>query len=417
MTTITNDQPTEKLSDPSGRGKVDGYRIIFPQRQHDYTEEEIAAVVDVMRNAEGQTQGAYLEQFEADFAQFIGADHAFGVSNCTNALKLAGIFSNVGPGDEVIVPAYTYCASAIPFGDLGATIVWADIDPKTWTVDPEDVRRKITPRTKAIVAVHLLSIPADMKALMPIAQEHGIKVIEDCAQALDCTIDGQHVGTFGDFGCFSFHAAKTMTTLGEGGMFIVKDPEIAAAVPGVRHNGLTAFQGARERYWVPAMSNVDEFWPGQWPQNFCIGEAQCALGSVQLRSVIPNNEILIEQDRKIRAALADVPEISFPEILPGHRYVVHQYVVHFDGSAFGKNRNDLLDLATAKYGVRAIVQYHPLYRYPLFQKLGAGEHDTPVLDAWWDNSFSLPWWCGITDEELGIMTDAIRDAVAELKSA
>ena len=93
-------------------------------------------------------------------------------------------------------------------------------------------------------AVHLLGIPCDMKAIMAIAAEHGLKVIEDCAQSMDCTIDGQHVGTFGDFGCFSFHAAKTMTTLGEGGMFVVKDPEIARAVPGVRHNGLTAIPGA-----------------------------------------------------------------------------------------------------------------------------------------------------------------------------
>ncbi len=408
---------TEKLSDPSGRGWVEGYRIIFPQRQHGYTEDEIAAVVDAMRNAEGQTQGDYLETFERDFAAFIGAEHAFGVSNCTSALKLAGIFSNIRPGDEVIIPAYTYCATAIPFGDLGAKIVWADIHPGTWTIDPADIERKITPRTKAIVAVHLLGIPCDMKAIMAIAREHDLKVIEDCAQSLDCTIDGQHVGTFGDFSCFSFHAAKTMTTLGEGGMFVVKDPEIAKAVPGVRHNGLTAFQGPRDRYWLPAMSNVDEFWPGQWPQNFCIGEPQCALGSVQLRSVIPNNEILIAQDHKIRAALADVPEISFPEIIEGGRYVVHQYVVHFDGTAFGKTRDDLMDLLTTRYGIRAIVQYHPLYRYPLFKKLGAGAFDCPVLESWWDNSFSLPWWCGISDEDLTIMTDSIRDAVRELKAA
>ncbi len=408
---------TEKLSDPSGRGWVEGYRIIFPQRQHGYTEDEIAAVVDAMRNAEGQTQGDYLEAFERDFGAFIGAEHAFGVSNCTSALKLAGIFSNIRPGDEVIIPAYTYCATAIPFGDLGAKIVWADIHPGTWTIDPADIERKITPRTKAIVAVHLLGIPCDMKAIMAIAREHDLKVIEDCAQSLDCTIDGQHVGTFGDFSCFSFHAAKTMTTLGEGGMFVVKDPEIAKAVPGVRHNGLTAFQGPRDRYWLPAMSNVDEFWPGQWPQNFCIGEPQCALGSVQLRSVMPNNEILIAQDHKIRAALADVPEISFPEIIEGGRYVVHQYVVHFDGSAFGKTRDDLMDLLTTRYGIRAIVQYHPLYRYPLFQKLGAGAFDCPVLESWWDNSFSLPWWCGISDDDLTIMTDSIRDAVRELKAA
>lgn len=417
MTTETEAPVQEKLSDPSGRGWVDGFRVIFPQRQHGYTEEEIATVVEVMRNAEGQTQGKYLEAFERDFADFIGAEHAFGVSNCTSALKLAGIFCDIEPGDEVIVPAYTYCASAIPFGDLGAKIVWADIHPETWTLDPADLRRKITPRTKAVVAVHLLGLPCDMKAIMAIAQEHGIKVIEDCAQAMDCTVDGQHVGTFGDFACFSFHAAKTMTTLGEGGMFIVKDPQIARAVPGVRHNGLTAFSGPRERYWVPAMSNVDEFWPDQWPQNFCIGEPQCALGSVQLRSVKPNNEILIEQDRKIRAALADVPEIAFPKVVEGGRYVVHQYVLHFDGTAFGKNRDDLLDLLTTKYGVRAIVQYHPLYRYPLFTKLGQGEYDCPVLEGWWDDSFSLPWWCGISDEDIAIMTSAVRDAVQELKGA
>ncbi len=404
-----------KLSDPSGRGKVEGYKVIFPQMQHPYTQAEIGAVVDVMRNAEGQTQGKYLEQFEKDFARFVGAKHAFGVSNCTNALKLSAIFCNIKPGDEVIVPAYTYCATAIPFGDLGAKIVWADIHPDTWTIDPEDIERKITPNTKAIVVVHLLGIPCDMKKIMKIAQKYQLKVVEDCAQALDCRIDGQHVGTFGDFGCYSFHAAKTMTTLGEGGMLVVKDDAVAESVPGVRHNGLCAFEGERERYWVPAMSNVDEFWKGQWPQNFCIGEAQCALGSEQLKSIIPNNEILIEQDRKIREGLKNVPEISFPKIPEGGRYVVHQYIMHFDGSAFGKNRNDLLDLVTGKYGVRCIVQYYPLYRYPLFQKLGAGEHDCPVLEKWWDNSFSFPWWCGIDDESLTIMIEAVKGAVKDLK--
>lgn len=413
-----NDQTpamTERLSDPSGRGHADGFRVIFPQRQHDYTEEEIAAVVDVMRNAEGQTQGDYLEQFERDFAAFVGAKHAFGVSNCTNALRLAAILCGIRPGDEVICCAYNYCASAIPFGAEGAKIVWADIDPVTWTIAPEDIERKITPRTKAIVAVHLLGLPCDMKPISAIAKARGVYLIEDCAQALDCRVDGQHVGTFGDFGCFSFHAAKTMTTLGEGGMLVVKSDEIAARTPGIRHNGLRAFQGKRERFWIPAMSNVDIDMEGVWPQNFCIGEAQCALGSVELKSVIPNNQKLIDQDNKIKAALADTPEISFPGVVPGGRYVVHQYVMHFDGSAFGKNRDDLMDLMTEKYGVRCIVQYYPLYRYPLFQKLGAGEYDCPVLEGWWDNSFSFPWWCGIPDDDLYYMTDSLRAAVRELK--
>ena len=135
-----------KLSDPSGRGKVAGYDVTFPTMQHRYTQEEIDAVVKVMTPNDdgempGQTQGKYLEQFEKDFAAFVGSKYAFGVNNCTNALKLAAIFCHIKPGDEVIIPGYTYCASAIPFGDLGAKIVWADINPYTWTIDPDDFER------------------------------------------------------------------------------------------------------------------------------------------------------------------------------------------------------------------------------------------------------------------------------------
>jgi len=402
--------------DASGRGAVEGYRVSIPARQHGYTEEEIAAVVDVMRNVEGQTQGEKLEQFERDFAAFTGAEHAFAVANATDALSLAATLCRVGPGDEVIIPAYTFCASAIPFGKAGAKIVWGDMDPDTWTISPADIERKITPRTKAIVCVHLLGMPCDMPAILDIARRHGLKVVEDCAQALDARIDGRHVGTFGDYGCFSFHGAKTMTTLGEGGMLTVRSAEDAALVPGIRHNGCCDFSFPRERYWVPAMSNVDVDIEGFWPNNFCIGEAQCALGSVQLKSLKSHSDIIIAQNDKLRALLADVPEITFNHIPAGYRHVRHQYIQHFDGSAFGKNRNDLLDLLTGKYGIRSIVQYYPLYRYPLFQKLGAGEHDCPVLDAWWDNSFSVPMWSGMSDEVLQTIADAVRSAVADLKA-
>lgn len=341
------------LGDASGRGAVDGFRVTCPAMQHPYTEAEIDAVVKVMREACGQTQGKYMIEFEQAFCAFTGAKHAFAVNNCTSALKMAAIFCHIQPGDEVIIPAYTFCASAIPFGDLGAKIVWADINPDTWTIDPDDIARKITPKTKAVVCVHLLGMPCDMKKIVPIARAHGLKVVEDCAQALDCRIDGQHVGTFGDFGCFSFHSAKTMTTLGEGGMFVCADDADAAAAPGIRHNGCCAYPADRERYWSPAMSCVDSFLDDRWPQNFCIGEAQCALGTEELKSVIANNNTLIEQDRKIREKLAGLPEISFSRCPENGRYVVHQYIMHYDGSACGKTRDDLLDLMTKKYGTAA----------------------------------------------------------------
>ena len=405
-----------KTNDASGRGSIEGFRVNFPAMQHGYTEEEINAVVDVMKNSECQTQGKYLDQFESDFKKYTGANHAFAVDNCTNALRLAAILCRLGKGDEVIIPAYTFCATAIPFGMTGARIVWADIDRDRWVVDPKDIERKITSKTKAIVVVHLLGMPVDMPAVMDIAKRHGIKVVEDCAQALDARIEGRHVGTFGDFGCFSFHGAKTMTTLGEGGMLTVRLDDDAALVSGLRHNGVRGFSEERERYWVPAMSNVDIDIEGVWPNNFCIGEAQCALGSILLDNLAKNTDTIISQGNKIRRMLSDTPEISFNKIPGGYRHVMHQFVMHFDGAEFGKNRNDLLDILTKDFGIRSIVQYYPLYRYPLFKKLGAGEHDCPVLESWWDNSFSFPWWCGMPDDTIEYLAGSLKSAISMLKA-
>ena len=404
-----------KTDDASGRGYTEGYKVPFPARMHGHTEEEIAAVVDVMRHAEGQTQGEHLRRFEADFKAYTDANHAFAVDNCTNALRLAAILCRLGPGDEVIIPAYTFCATAIPFGMTGAKIVWADTDKTRWVVDPEDIKRKITDRTKAIVVVHLLGMPVDMLAVMDVAERHHLRVVEDCAQAPGASINGRKVGTFGDFGCFSFHGAKNITTLGEGGMLTVRSDEDAALVPGLRHNGTRPYEGERERYWVPAMSNVDIDIDGVWPNNFCVGEAQCALGSVLLKSLDQINDALIAQATKIKSAMADVPEISFHQIPEGYHHVYHQFVMHFDGSAFGRTRNDLMDILVNDCKIRAIVQYYPLYRYPLFKKLGAAEYDCPVLEGWWDNTFSFPWWCGIPDDVIDYLVSSSKTAIDRLK--
>ena len=373
-----------KTDDPSGRGTVAGFKVPFPGRMHGYCEEAIEAVVNVMRNVEGQTQGKYMKEFEAAFKEYTGAGHAFAVDNCTNALRLASIMCKLEPGDEVIVPAYTFCATAIPFGKTGATLVWGDIDEKRRVIDPKDIARKVTNKTKAIVVTHLLGMPVDMPKVMEIANKHNLRVVEDCAQAPGASIDGKMVGTFGDFGCFSFHGAKTMTTLGEGGILTVRSDEDAKFVPGLRWNGCVSYEGDRDRYWDPAMSNVDiEDGMEVWPNNFCVGEAQCAAGVAELKRLDEITDTLIGQAEKLKAGLADVEELSFHEIPEGYRHTYHQFVMHFDGSEIGKSRNDLLDILTKEYKIRIIVQYYPLYRYPLFQKLGAGEQDCPVLESWW----------------------------------
>ena len=198
-------------------------------------------------------------------------------------------------------------------------------------------------------------------------------------------------------------------------MLTVKSEADAALVPGLRHNGVRPYPVDRERYWVPAMSNVDIDMDDIWPYNFCIGEAQSALGSEQLKNLDQANDILVAQADKLRAALVDVSEITMVKIPQGYRHVFHQFVMHFDGSAFSKDRNDLLDFLTSEAGIRAIVQYYPLYRYPIFQKLGAGEHDCPVLENWWNNSFSYPWWVGMNDETLAYLVDSLKAGIASLK--
>jgi perosamine synthetase len=401
--------------DASGRGTSAEFKVSAPARMLPYSQEEIDAVVEVMLKSECQTQGAYMRKFEQDFREYCGANHAFAVDNCTNALRLAAILCRLGPGDDVIIPAYTFCATAIPFGKTGAKIVWADMDRDSWGIDPNDIERKITSRTKAIVAVHLLGSPVNIAAIMKIAAKHHLRVVEDCAQAPGASIDGRKVGSFGDFGCFSFHGAKNMTTLGEGGILTVRSDADAKLVPGLRHNGCRPFEGVRERYWKPAMSNVDIDIEGAWPDNFCLGEAQCALGSAALKRLDATNDTLIRHAEKIKAALADVPEISFAKFPKGYRHIFHQFIMHYDGSAHGRTRDELMDVMTKEYKIRCIVQYHPLYRYPLFQRLGASQHDCPVVEGWWDNSFSFPWWCGMPDETIEYLTSSLKATIAALK--
>ncbi len=163
------------------------------------------------------------------------------------------------------------------------------------------------------------------------------------------------------------------------------------------------------------MSNVDIDFAGVWPNNFCLGEAQCALGLECLKTLDEVNDTLIAQAEKIKAAIADIPEISLAKIPQGYRHIFHQFVMHFEGSGLGKDRTDLMDILVNKYRIQAIVQYYPLYRYPLFQKMSFGRQDCPVLENWWDRTFSFPWWIGIDDEQIAYLTCSLKAAIVELK--
>lgn len=387
--------------------------INWSGKGHSYTEEEVDAVNEAMLQADPLTQGKYLQQFEHKFCEYMGVKHAFAVSNCTNALDLAALLTGVGPGDEVIIPAHTFCATAIPFARTAASIKWADIDPETRVMGVDAIRPLISSKTKVIVVVHLYGLMAPMPEIMELAKENNIVVVEDCAQSIGADINGRKAGTYGDYSCFSFHGAKNMSTLGEGGMLIVHSDEKAGLVPGLRHNGCSPYPEGRESYWKPAMSNVESDIAGAWPYNFCLGEIQSAVGIKLLKRLDSMTEERITRAHKFIDALKNYPELNFQKVPSGYRHVYHLLSARFDG-AFGE-RDRFIATMWKKHGVKIIVQYYPLYRYPLFQKNGLGEADCPHTDLFFDNMVSFPFHHWMTDDDFDYMIDKTITTFEEMR--
>ena len=364
------------LGDASGRGAVDGFRVTCPAMQHPYTEAEIDAVVKVMREACGQTQGKYMIEFEQAFCTFTGAKHAFAVNNCTSALKMAAIFCHIQPGDEVIIPAYTFCASAIPFGDLGAKIVWADINPDTWTIDPDDIARKITPKTKAVVCVHLLGMPCDMKKIVPIARAHGLKVVEDCAQAHDAEYCGQKVGTFGTMGFFSFYPTKNLGAFGDAGAILTDDAALRDKLRALRN------YGSVKRY----QNDYEGF-------NSRLDELQAGLLRVRLSHL---DELTAQRRAIAQRYLTEIrnPRIELPVTAEGCTNVYHLFVVQTE------ERERFMSYLKEN-GVGCDVHYPtPPFLAKPYRHLGYTYANFPETERLYRRIVSIPIFNGMTEDEV-----------------
>lgn len=395
--------------------KEGGFKIDWSGRAFHYSEDEINVVVEVMKTADPLTQGPHLNRFESDFTRYIGVGNCFAVANCTNALDLIAILSGLKKGDEVIIPAHTFCATAIPFARTNAKIVWADIDPDTRVISAKSIEKNITEKTKVIVVVHLYGLMADMGAIMSIASKNNCIVVEDCAQAIGAEYKGRKAGSFGDFAAFSFHGQKSLTTLGEGGMLVVKSDELAKFVPGLRHNGVRPFNFTREDYWVPAMSDVDMDIEGVWPYNFCINEIQCALGSKVLERIDEMNNLRIERAIRFKNALKDFPELSFQRVGSDYKHVYHLLSAKYDGRKYGRRNHDFIKIMAYEHKIKVIVQYYPLYRYPLFQKMGFGSADCPNTDDFFDNMVSFPFHVWMTEEDFDYMIECTIKTLKRLR--
>ena len=367
-----------------------------------------AAVADVLRGGHF-IMGANVSALEAELAAYTGVAHAIGVANGSDALHLALLAAGVGPGDEVICPAFTFFATAGAVARAGATPVFADIDPVTYTLSVEDAARRAGPRTRVIIPVHLYGHPADMDGVMRLAGEHGLTVIEDTAQAIGATVpDGRRVAGIGHFGTYSFFPSKNLGALGDGGMVVCADAGLAEKVR------LLRVHGASPKYYHRVLgynSRLDELQAAilrvklQRLEAWTAGRRAAAARYAKLfaeaglgAGAAPGAEAPgAEAPPAPPTAQPPPPAPGDPVVLPAERpgftHVYHQYTIRV-------HRRDALQAHLEHCGVGTAVYYPlPLHLQPVFQELGYRPGDLPITEAACAEVLSLPIFPELTEAQ------------------
>ena len=298
--------------------------------------------------------------------------------------------------------------------DEEAKIVWSDINFNTRVVDLADIRSKITSKTKAILIVHLYGYVCDFKDIVSFCRKRKIKIIEDCAQSLGAKINNKKAGTLGDFSCYSFHAQKNITTLGEGGMLYVKDKSLASKVSGLRYNGHCDFKFKRKNYWLPAMGNLDLDIKNAWPYKFTLNEVQCGAGIVMMKKLDKLNQLRVNRAKKFIKSFKDFFELSFNRQFEKRRHVYHLLSAYYKPSK-KVNRNNLIRELYKKYSIKCAVQYYPLYKYPLFKKMGFGKHKCPNTEKFFNNMISFPFHIWMTNKQFDYLISSVRKSLISLR--
>ena len=315
------------------------------------TELEVRYATDAAANGWGEKCYEYIYRFEEAFRVHLGIKYAIATSSCTGALHMGMAALGIGPGDEVIMAATNWIATASPAIHLGAKPVFVDILPDTWCLDPELVEKAITPRTKAIVAVHLYGNLCDMDQLLAIGEKHGIPVIEDAAEAIGSVYHGKRAGSMGKFGAFSFHGSKTLTT-GEGGMFVTNDPALYELVLTLSNHGR-------------ARGQTKQFWPDMVGFKYKMSNIQAAIGCAQMERLDELTRRKHEVFSYYRDRLAHLPVLSLNPEPQGTVNGAWMPTVVFDAEA-GLTREQL-QLAFVSENIDARVFFWPLSSLPLFE--------------------------------------------------
>lgn len=332
------------------------------------------------------SRGEFINAFETEFAQYTGVQHAISVSNGTVALHLALLALDIGPGDEVIVPTFTYVASVNAIAYVGATPVFVDSLADTWQMDPADIERKITAKTKAIMAVHLYGQPADMHAIAAIAERRGVQVIEDAAEAFGSRIGSTHVGSFGVVSTYSFFGNKTITT-GEGGMVVTNDSALDAKIRKLRGQGL---------------AGTKEYWHDVVGYNYRMTNICASIGVAQLRRA----DELIERKRTLASwyarGLAGVPVT----VLGEQRGTTNSYWMNCIATRTGEEREALRAHLRAQ-GIETRPTFYPAHTMPMYTQWASDDY--PVAQTLSERGINLPSSPALTEESVGFVVGAIKE--------
>jgi dTDP-4-amino-4,6-dideoxygalactose transaminase len=357
--------------------------ILDLRRQYHALEAEIATAARQVFENGHFINGPNVEAFEAEMASYAGTTFALGLNSGTDALHLALRALDIGPGDEVITSPFTFIASAEAISMVGATPVFADIDPETFNIDPKAIETAITARTQAILPVHLYGNPAPMHEILEIAGRAGLAVIEDCAQAIGGSIEGRPVGSFGDAGAFSFFPSKNLGAYGDGGMLVTSRKDIADRVRSLRSHG------ARVKYYHEELG-----------VNSRLDELQAAI----LRVKLPHLDTWIERRRAIAHAYTDAlaEDIVVPQEWPAARHVYHQYTVRL-------RERHAAHTALAARGIGTIVYYPvPLHLQAVYEPLGYRRGDFDHAERAAEEVLSLPMFPELEPNERDAVIDAVR---------
>jgi dTDP-4-amino-4,6-dideoxygalactose transaminase len=371
----------------------------IPLSDIDYGPEESAAVLKVLESR-WLTMGAVTQDFEAEFAAYVGAKHALAVANCTAALHLACLVAGLGPGDEAVVPSLSFVATANSVRYTGATPVFADVESEQdLCISASTIESRLTEKTKAILVMHYGGYACDMPGIAALAKERGLMLIEDAAHAVGSVLDGHHMGTWGDVGCYSFFSNKNLTT-GEGGMIVTNEDELAEKLRILRSHGMTAMTWDRHKghawsYDVTALG-----------YNYRIDEIHSALGREQLKKLDKNNDIrrhLVGLYREYLQELA--PQVSLPFEKARGISACHLMPILLPKDA---PREAFMEQMKSQ-GIQTSIHYPPTHSFQAYADIP--HRPLPVTEDVAAREVTLPLYPTLTDEQVSLVAQAVQSSL------